>query len=515
MKAEEVFTKVNKISSETEMDIYVVGGFVRDHLLVEKYGPEYKERFVVKERNAIQPVLEQDVTEDQQPEPIIGEPNLKEDIDFVVEGSGLEFAQKFDEKFSLGSLVTFEEFDTARYVIEEDEKSFEIEFAGARTEDYNQKSRKPEVESASLEEDLHRRDFTVNAMAKEVTEDGLGELIDPFGGKEDIDKKLLRTPHDPDETFKEDPLRMLRAARFAAKLDFEIEEKTYQSIKENRARLEIISAERIRDEFLKLLSTPKPSIGLWILYNTQLIEEFLPEISKLSRKEEKQGISHKDNLAHTFEVVDNIATRTNKPLLVFAALMHDIGKPETKKFDPDRGWTFDMHEHVGKKIVFEVGERFNMSKKDIEYVAELVRWHQQPVQLIMDQEKITDSAVRKLVVELEEKLDDLLKLGRSDITTGNPKRKQKYLENYDKLEQKIIKVIQRDKLRQFQSPVDGNEIMEVCNLKPGPTVGKIKEDIEEAILEGEIPNEHKAALEYLQEIKEDYLKQAEEWELKS
>ncbi|PSO44844.1 MAG: tRNA nucleotidyltransferase, partial [Parcubacteria group bacterium QH_9_35_7] len=232
-------------------------------------------------------------------------------------------------------------------------------------------------------------------------------------------------------------------------------------------------------------------------------------------KEEKQGISHKDNLAHTFEVVDNIATRTNKPLLVFAALMHDIGKPETKEFDPSRGWTFDMHEHVGRKVVYELGERFNMSKKDIEYVAELVRWHQQPVQLIMDQDKITDSAVRKLVVELKEKLDDLLKLGRSDITTGDPKREQKYLENYDRLEQKIIEVIQRDKLRQFQSPVDGNEIIEVCNLKPGPTVGKIKEDIEEAILEGEIPNEHQAALAYLQEIKEDYLNQAEDWELKS
>ena len=263
------------------------------------------------------------------------------------------------------------------------------------------------------------------------------------------------------------------------------------------------------------MGTPKPSIGLWVLYNTKLINQFLPEVSKLSRKETKQGISHKDNLAHTFEVVDNVAQRTNKPLLRFAALMHDIGKPGTKKFVPGRGWTFDMHEHLGRKIVYEVGNRLRFSKKDTEYVAKLVRWHQQPVQLIMDKDQITDSAVRRLVVELQDDLDDLLKLCRGDITTGNPERKERYQQNYDELEQKIIEVIEKDKLREFQSPVGGDEIMQECGLQPGPTVGKIKDAIEEAILDGKIPNEYSAAKEYMNKIKDKYLEEAEDKELKN
>ncbi|MFB6226601.1 MAG: CCA tRNA nucleotidyltransferase [Candidatus Paceibacteria bacterium] len=513
MNKKQIFNKIYQTSQELGMPVYVVGGYVRDQIM-ESENPGYKDKFTVEERNAIKPVLNQDPTEQDVPDPEIVKPEPKEDIDFTLEGSGVEFAQKLDENLEAGSLILFEEFDTARYVIEEEHGGFELEFAGTRKESYQDNSRKPDVESATLEEDLHRRDFTVNAMARKVSSDGLGELVDPFGGREDIDKELLATPHSPEETFQEDPLRMLRAARFAAKLEFEIERKTYSAIEKNNDRLSIISQERIRDEFLKLLSTPKPSIGLWILYETELMAEFLPEVMKFSRKEQRQGISHKDNLAHTFEVVDNIAGRTNNELLVFAALLHDIGKPETKEFDSDRGWTFDMHEHVGRKIVYEIGERLNMSKKNTNYIADLVRWHQQPVQLIMDQEKITDSAVRKLVVELEYQLDDLLKLGRSDITTGSSRREQKYLENYDKLEQKIIEVIKRDKLRQFQSPVGGDEIMDECGLKPGPTVGKIKEDIEEAILEGKILNEHKAAREYLDSIKDKYLAQAEDWELR-
>ncbi|MFB6182194.1 MAG: CCA tRNA nucleotidyltransferase [Candidatus Magasanikbacteria bacterium] len=514
MNKKELFNKIYQVSEELETPVYVVGGYIRDELMEQEH-PGYKESLVVEERNPIKPVLEQDVTDEETAEPEIIKPKSKEDIDFTLEGSGVEFAQEFDEKVDIGSLVLFEDFDTARYVIEDDHGGFELEFAGTRKESYQENSRKPDVESATLEEDLHRRDFTVNAMAKEIQENSLGELIDPFGGKEDLEEKKLATPHDPDNTFQEDPLRMLRGARFAAKLDFDLEDRVKNAIKDNSDRLSIISSERIRDEFLKLLSTPKPSIGLWILYNTDLFDEFLPEIKDFSREEERQGISHKDNLAHTFEVVDNIAKRTNNELLVFAALLHDIGKPETKEFDPDRGWTFDMHEHVGRRIVFEIGDRLNMSKNDTEYVADLVRWHQQPVQLIMDSDNITDSAVRKLVVELEEQLDDLLKLGRSDITTGSPEREQRYLENYDKLEEKIIEVIHRDKLRKFQSPVDGDEIMEVCGLKPGPTVGKIKEDIENAILNGEIVNEYEPAKEYLQNIKSKYLDQAEDWELRN
>jgi len=303
---------------------------------------------------------------------------------------------------------------------------------------------------------------------------------------------------------------MLRAARFASKLQFEIEEKTYQSIIYNRARLEIISKERILEEFLKLLSSPVPSIGLWILFKTQLFDYFLPEVSALDGVEEVYGQGHKNNLSHTFLVVDNIATRTNKTLLRYAALMHDIGKPGTKEFIKGRGWAFDMHEHLGRKIVRLVGKRLRMSKDDTEYVAHLVRWHQQPIAL-MDEE-ITDSAVRRLLVNLRDDIDDLLKLCRSDITTGNPNKLNNRLKNYDVLENRLIEIISKDKLRNFHSPVRGEEIMEICGLKPGPTVGKIKMAIENAILEGEIANDYGEAMDYFMKIKDEFCEQVGEWE---
>lgn len=475
-----IFTTVGTLAEEKKIRAFAVGGFVRDML------------------------MHQGVTKD---------------IDIVVEGSGIEFARAFDSQVKQeGSLVEFSDFDTARYVYTQEteggkkEKLFELEFAGARSEKYDNTSRKPDVTATTLEEDLKRRDFTVNAIALPILSSGLSsEVIDLFDGAKDIEAKILRTPLDPDITFSEDPLRMLRAARFASQLNFTIDERTYDAIARNRGRLTIISKERICEEFFKLLSTPVPSLGLWILYHTGLINEFLPEVSELNGVEELYGHQHKNNLVHSFKVVDNIAERTDNVLLRFAALMHDIGKPGTKSFIAGRGWAFDMHEHLGKKIVRDVGRRLRMSKDDIEYVALLVRWHQQPISL-MD-EGVTDSPVRRLIVNLKDHLPDLLKLCRSDITTGNPYKLKRRLKNYDYLEKRIVEVTEKDKLRAFQSPVRGEEIMELAGLKAGPTVGKIKKRIENAILDGEIPNEYGAALEYFEKIRQEYLLEAEEWEL--
>lgn len=475
-----IFHLIAKISKEIKTPAYVVGGFVRDELLGR---------------------------------------GQKKDIDVVVAGSGVEFAKAFAEMLGAeaGTLVEFSEFDTARYIIPAADHgslitdNLEVEFAGARAESYRSASRKPIVEPATIEEDLSRRDFTVNAMARKVGAGGkLGKILDPFGGQKDAREKVLRTPLDPDATFSDDPLRMLRAARFAAQLDFEIENETLAAMHRNRKRLSIISAERIQEEFFKLLAAPKPSVGLWLLLHTGLMDQFLSEVSSLAGVEDMYGHSHKDNLSHTIQVVDNIAERSDNVMLRFAGLLHDVGKPGTKQFLRGRGWTFDMHEHLGRKMVRAIGRRLRMSAADTEYAAKLVRWHMQPINL-MD-EGVTDSAVRRLIVNLKENLNDLLILCRSDITTGNPQKKVRRLKNYDYLELRIGEVMETDKLRAFQSPVHGEEIMELCGLKPGPTIGKIKKAIEEAILDGKIPNEYEPARKFFEEIKDGYLKSAEEWE---
>jgi len=512
MNEKELFLKIYEVSQKISTDVYIVGGFVRDQLLQEYFPDEYPLVQAVVEKSRVQAAIEQDIIDGGE-EVIIEVRKKSNDFDFVVDGGGLEFARAFDNYIDIeGTLVEFPDFDTARYIIKVSEEfRIEVEFAGARTEEYNFSTRKPVVKSTTIEKDLARRDFTVNAMARKVLRGGdLGDVLDFYDGVGDLKNKLIRTPLNPDETFSEDPLRMLRAARFASKLQFEIEEKTYQSIIYNRARLEIISKERILEEFLKLLSSPVPSIGLWILFKTQLFDYFLPEVSALDGVEEVYGQGHKNNLSHTFLVVDNIATRTNKTLLRYAALMHDIGKPGTKEFIKGRGWAFDMHEHLGRKIVRLVGKRLRMSKDDTEYVAHLVRWHQQPIAL-MDEE-ITDSAVRRLLVNLRDDIDDLLKLCRSDITTGNPNKLNNRLKNYDVLENRLIEIISKDKLRNFHSPVRGEEIMEICGLKPGPTVGKIKMAIENAILEGEIANDYGEAMDYFMKIKDEFCEQVGEWE---
>lgn len=486
-----IFKTVYKVAKKEKTDAYVVGGFVRDDLLGVRGG---------------------------------------KDIDFVIVGSGLEFAREFDNAMNQeGSLVEFAEFDTARYIIGdrslkslpallckalqagEVHTKIEIEFAGARSESYDETSRKPKVEATNLEIDLQRRDFTVNAMARKVIATGLSKtIVDPFGGQADLKNRMLRTPLNPDTTFSEDPLRMLRAARFASQLGFMIEANTYEAMSRNCKRLRIVSAERIQEEFLKLLATKKPSIGLRILYDAGLLDIFLPEVKNLHGAEEIFGQQHKNVLEHTFKVVDNIAERSDNILLRFAGLLHDIGKPVTKKFVHGRGWTFDMHEHLGKKFVHIIGRRLRLSVDDTKYIAKIVRWHQQPIAL-MD-ESITDSAVRRLIVSLGDDLNDLLILCRSDITTGNPLKLKKRLSNYDYLEGRIAEVMETDKLRAFQSPVRGEEIMSVCGLKPGPTVGRIKDAIEEAILDGKIKNDYGEAKKYFEGIKDGYLKKAEGWE---
>ncbi|MBD3311529.1 MAG: HD domain-containing protein [Candidatus Magasanikbacteria bacterium] len=484
MNINKILKIIYRVSKDKKTEVYAVGGYVRDKVLKKK--------------------------------------SIK-DIDFVVIGSGLEFARFFDikmkdsygfKKDEEGTLIEFPDFDTARYVISnetKENKNIEIEFAGARSEVYKKGSRKPKVSPANLENDLSRRDFTINAIAQKVIATGLSKKkIDPFNGLEDIKNKLIKTPLDPSLTFIDDPLRMLRAARFSAQLKFDIERNTYESMKKNSRKLKNISAERIQEELFKLLSAETPSVGLWVLYNTRLLHVFLPEIANLYGVEDVYGTSHKNNLSHTFKVVDKVAKLSGNTLLRYAALMHDVGKPGTKKFVKGRGWTFDMHEHLGRKLVRKIGKRLRMSRSDTEYVAKLVRWHQQPIAL-MD-EGVTDSAVRRLIVNLEDDLDDLLILCRSDITTGNPKKLKKRLKNYDYLEKRIGEVIEKDKLRAFQSPVRGEEIMKVCGLKPGPTVGKIKKAIEEAILDGRIPNEHEEAYEYFLSIKENFLDKAKDWE---
>ncbi|OGH67722.1 MAG: hypothetical protein A3J66_01545 [Candidatus Magasanikbacteria bacterium RIFCSPHIGHO2_02_FULL_47_14] len=475
MRAEDIFKIVADISQTAGVTAYVVGGYVRDRL---REIPE------------------------------------KKDIDMVIEGDALAFAKQFAEKFpEQGSLVEFPDFKTARFVFTADEMKeeiLEVEFAAARTEVYQPESRKPVVTSTTIEQDLSRRDFTVNAIAQKITNKGLEKVVDPFDGQKDLAAHVLRTPLDPDETFSDDPLRMLRAARFAAQLEFAIAPEVLQAIHRNRARLHIVSAERISEELIKLLAAPKPSIGLTILYQTKLIDEFLPEVSQLSGVEEAYGYSHKDNLAHTFAVVDNIAERSQKPLLRFAGLVHDIAKPDTKQFVEGRGWTFDMHEHLGKKMTIDIGKRLRMSKDDVRYMAKLVRWHLQPIALMDD--GVTDSAVRRLIINVGDDLVDLLILCRADITTGNQKKKEHRLKNYDYLERRIGEVIEKDKLRAFQSPVRGDEIMQLSGLKPGPTIGKMKKEIERAILDGEIPNEYELAKAYFEKILPVFLNEAEEWE---
>jgi poly(A) polymerase len=428
------------------------------------------------------------------------------DVDFTVEGSGVEFGRIVAEE--LGShVVVYERFGTALVPAD----GFKLEFVGTRQERYVEDSRKPIVTEGTLEDDLRRRDFTVNALAIRVDDEGEGAVIDLFDGVGDLERKLLRTPLDPHTTYSEDPLRMMRAARFTAQLGFELDEASHAAIREMRDRITIVSQERISEEFMKTLASPRPGQGLTILYETGLMELIFPEVHRLGGVDlvHTGGVSyaHKDVFRHTVKVVDNIAEKTTNVWLRFAALMHDIAKPKTKRFVEGSGWTFHGHDEIGARWQERIFRRMKLPFKERDYVATLVRMHHRPMALV--DEGVTDSAIRRLVVDAGEHLEDLFTLCRADITSRDARRVQRYLGNYDRVVERIREVEEKDRLRAFQSPVRGEEIMEICGIGPSRLVGTLKSAIEEAILDGRIPNEYEAARAYLLEIKDETISRAE------
>ncbi|MCB0712915.1 MAG: HD domain-containing protein [Ignavibacteriae bacterium] len=447
------------IAVEHNIHAWLVGGYVRDHLLGVNVN----------------------------------------DIDVTVEGSGVEFAKIVAKEFNSHPVI-YERFGTALVPVGD----YHLEFVGTRKEEYVADSRKPIVTEGKLEDDLRRRDFTVNALAVSLGGDRRGEIVDLFNGLGDLERNILRTPLDPETTYADDPLRMMRAARFAAQLQFKLEKSSFKAISKMRERIEIISQERISDEFLKTLAAPKPSVGLMILFESGLLELVFPELHALAGvdlvKAEGRSYGHKDVFRHTLQVVDNIAEVTTNVWLRFAALMHDVAKPRTKRFHEGTGWTFHGHEEVGARWQKRIFSRMKLPNKARDYVAKLVRLHHRPMALV--DEEVTDSAIRRLVVDAGEELHDLFILCRADITSKNQSKVQRYLANYDHVVERIKEVEEKDRLRAFQSPVRGEEIMEICGIPPSKRVGLLKSAIEEAILDGRIPNEYEAAKAFLMEIKD-------------
>ncbi len=454
-----VLEKIAAAAREFGVAVYAVGGYVRDLYL----GKEGK------------------------------------DIDFVVEGDAVAFAYFLRKKYRTSRVVAYKRFGTAMLQLDD----FHLEFVTAREEHYDPNSRKPHVKKADLYTDLTRRDFTINCLAMRIDPEHMGEVIDIFDGIGDIERKLIRTPLDPVVTFNDDPLRILRAIRFAAQLQFRIEEKTYQAIIQTKERLKIISQERITEEFKKLLMAPRPSIGLQLLKDTGVLKIIFPELDQLSGVEQRKEYHHKDVFKHTLQVVDNIARKTDKFELRLAALLHDIAKPQTKRFVEGVGWTFHGHEELGARMVARIGRRMRLPNHVIKYVQKLVRLHLRPIQLAS--EEVTDSAIRRLMVEAGEEIDDLMTLCRADITSKNPQKVRQYLANFDFVERRIKEVEEKDRLRNFKPAITGEDIMKAFNLKPGPLVGKIKQAVVDAILDGKIPNEREACLQYMHEIKDRFL----------
>ncbi len=416
------------------------------------------------------------------------------DIDLVCIGNGISWAQKVGEKLGGLPVTVFKNFGTAmiRY------GDVDLEFVGARKESYRHDSRKPIVEDGTLEDDQKRRDFTINAMAISLNEENYGELIDPFGGVDQLKQKMIKTPLDPALTFSDDPLRMMRAVRFAAQLGFDIDPDTFQSITDQKERLKIVSMERIIEEVNKIILSPTPSYGFKLLFHSGLLHQFFPEMIALHGVEYVDNKAHKDNFYHTLQVLDNVSVMSDDLWLRWAAILHDIAKPLTKRFEPGHGWTFHGHEDKGARMVPGLFKRFKLPlHEEMLFVQKLVRLHLRPIVLAYD---VTDSAVRRLLFEAGDDTEALMKLCRADITSKNSEKVKKYLQNFERVEQKMVEVEKKDHVRNFQPPITGDEIIRMLNLPPGPIIGEIKEHIKEAILEGQIKNDRDEALTLLTEI---------------
>ncbi len=456
----EIFMLIEQAGAELDFPTYVVGGYVRDRLL--------------------------------------GRPS--KDMDIVCIGNGIKLAQQIASKLRpIPRIVVYQRFGTAMLK----HKDMEIEFVGARKESYRVDSRKPTVEEGTLEDDQNRRDFTINALAVSLNAQNFGEIIDPFGGLHHLEHKVLKTPLEPGKTFSDDPLRMMRAIRFSTQLGFAIDEETYKAIAKYKNRINIVSKERITTELEKILKADTPSVGFKLLHKTGLLELVFPELSELHGVDYKNGKGHKDNFYHTLEVVDNLSKKTRNIWLRWAALLHDIAKPPTKRFDPEHGWTFHGHEALGAAMVPRIFRnlRLPMDGK-MKYVQKLVRLHLRPISLT--KENITDSAVRRLLFEAGDDIDDLMKLCEADITSKNPQKVKRYLENYEFVRTKLKEVEEKDKIRNWQPPVSGELIMKTFNIPPSREVGNIKTAIREAILDGKISNDFDAAYAYMLEVAKSY-----------
>jgi len=458
-----LFRTIGEVADSLDQPVYVVGGYVRDYYLGRL------------------------------------DPDAIADIDFVTVGSGIGLAKKVAKKLETTNLSIFKRFGTAQVKYRE----LDLEFVGARKESYRQDSRKPTVDNGTLEDDQLRRDLTINALSWRLNEELFGILQDPFHGIQDLKDKRIRTPIDPEKTFEDDPLRMMRAVRFATQLKFTIDPNTFKAIQNKAHRLSIISKERITDELNKIVLSPTPSDGFSMLLNSGLLNEFFPEMVNLLGVDVRNGQRHKDNFWHTLEVLDNVSKVSDNLWLRWSAIMHDIAKPPTKRFSKSAGWTFHGHDALGDKWTPKIFRRLGLPLDDrMKYVKKLVRLHLRPIALVSDE--VSDSAVRRLIYEAGDDIEDLMRLCRADITSKNEWRVKKYRRNFDRVEEKIVAVEEKDKMRNWKNPISGEEVMKVFNVKPGPLIGKVKDEIKEAILEGDISNSYEDAYDYMMKLKEKY-----------